>query len=126
MAKPTSEAGFMLWEALAAGAVLAIVLQSALAVSLITGRAQWQSLREQIAQQWALSLAERLAAGVPLDGRVVLPEAMLPHGVACLRTGQPRGLKAIRWQTARSKALPSCEGGWPAPQQLCLLADDCQ
>lgn len=117
--------GFMLWEALVACGVLAVMLQWLMSVTLAVIKVEGMRMRQQEAQHWALSMADQLAAGTALSGRVTLTDKLLPSGVACLSDHPPWQVLSIRWQQEHRSGLPECHGGWPSGQQLCLDQKAC-
>lgn len=117
--------GFVLWETLAACGVLAIALHALMGMSLAMINAESMRSRQQAAQRWALSMADQLAAGTSLAGRVVLEDEQLPSGIACLSEHPPWQLLSIRWQQERRLEPSECQGEWPPAQQLCLDQGGC-
>lgn len=122
----SGDCGFMLWEVLAACSVFAVMLQVLMDVSLASFEANRVRIRQQTAQQWALSMLDQLAAGYTLKGRVPLSDELLPQGVACLRERHPWHLISLRWQIESERSLPECFGPWPSAQQLCLDEEACE
>ena len=125
LAHDINDRGFMLWEALVSCGVLAAMTQALMSVSLATLKAEGVRFQQQAAQRWALSTADQLAAGASLAGRVVLRDALLPSGVACLSEHPPWRLLSVRWQHNWQQSLPECQGSWPLAQQLCLDEEPC-
>lgn len=120
------EEGFMLWEVMAGSAFLAITLHALMSVSLAVLTADSAHRYQHVAQQWALSIADQLASGYALSGRVVLADPLLPEGVACLSEHPPWQLLSIRWQRAGQTGLPVCHGHWLPTQQLCFSSEACE
>lgn len=118
--------GFVLWEALMACAMLAIILPSVMSVTMAVAQAERRIEWHQAARQHALSMAEQLAAGRQLLGRVPLPASMLSKAVACLGNAPPVHLLSIRWQREDTSPLPNCSGSWPSERELCLQAGGCK
>lgn len=119
------ERGFMLWEVVVTCAFLAIMLQGFWSLSLSMFAAHRHAFYQQAAQQWALSIADRLAAGYSLTGTFPLTNSQLPLGVACLHDHPPWQLISIRWAQEGSRVAPACLGSWPPAQQLCLEEGHC-
>ena len=120
------EAGFMLWEVMVSSAFLAITLHALMSVSLAVFAADSAQSCQHAAQRWALSIADQLATGYALSGRVALADPLLPEGVACLSEHPPWQLLSIRWQRAGQLGLPTCHGHWLLAQRLCFLNEACE
>lgn len=119
------ERGFMLWEVMLTCAFLAISLQGCWRLSLSMLTVHRRAVHQQAAQQWALSIADRLAAGYSLTGTLHLTDSQLPLGIACLRDRPPWQLISVRWAQDGSRVVPACLGNWPPAQQLCLEEGHC-
>ena len=115
----------MLWEVMVTSAFLAITLHALISVSLAALTADSVRSCQQAAQRWALSIADQLATGYALSGRMVLADPLLPAGVACLNEHPPWQLLSIRWQRAGRLGLPACYGHWPPAQRLCFANEAC-